>query len=223
VYNWNQGDLSIQERQIDFRIRTLQCLVLVLFALPAMAKDTSEPAHGKRTPSYTTEGAASCLRCHAGSEMRAVQAGPHFKPRNPGAPAFQHGCETCHGPGSIHVSRAHGGQGFPPLLAFGRGKDKAPRDEQVQVCMQCHGTEGEVRKTIGFFGSPHDRNSINCSTCHTVHAVEDPIGEREKQQATCYRCHRKVKTEHPRFETASMDIQVLKCSDCHDVHRPLPE
>jgi len=188
-----------------------------------MAQETSESAHGKRTPSYTEVGAASCLRCHSGSEMRAVQTGPHFDPQIPGTPATQHGCESCHGPGSIHVSRAHGGRGFPPLIAFGRGKDKAPRDEQVDACMQCHGAEGPIGKTIGFYGSPHDRKSINCSTCHTVHAAEDPVNERETQAATCYRCHRKAKTGHPRFESPSMDIDVLKCSDCHDAHRPLPQ
>jgi DmsE family decaheme c-type cytochrome len=199
----------------------LQCLILMLFALPAMALETSEPAHGKRTPIYTTEGVESCLRCHAGNEMRAVQSSPHFNLENPGSPAARHGCESCHGPGSIHISRAHGGQGFPPLLRFGRGKDKAPRDQQLAACMQCH--EIDSGGTIRFFGSPHDRNNINCSTCHTVHAADDPIGEREKQAATCYRCHRKAKTEHPRFEASSMNIDVLKCSDCHDVHRPMPE
>lgn len=201
----------------------LQCLFLVLFASPAMAQDTSEPAHSTRTPSYTEEGAAACLRCHSGSEMRAIQAGPHFNIKNPGAPASNQYCESCHGPGSIHVSRAHGGRGFPPLIEFGRGKDKSPRDVQLNACMQCHGAEGEVSRIIGFYGSPHDRKSINCSTCHTVHAALDPISERETQVATCYRCHRKVKTDHPRFGSASMNIDVLKCSDCHDVHRPLPE
>jgi len=102
------------------------------------------------------------------------------------------------------------------LIAFGRGKDKAPRGEQIQACMHCH-------ESVGFVGSPHDRNSINCSTCHTLHAAEDPIQNREKQLATCYRCHRKAKAAHPRFEATSMNIDVLKCSDCHDVHRPLPE
>jgi len=114
----------------------LQCLILLLFALPAVAQETSEPRSGKRTPSYSEEGAESCLRCHAGSEMRAVQSGPHFNLKNPGAPATRHYCESCHGPGSIHVSRAHGGRGFPPLIRFGRGKDKSPRDEQLTACMQ---------------------------------------------------------------------------------------
>jgi len=188
-----------------------------------MAQDPSEPGHGKRTPSYTEEGVAGCLVCHSGSGMRAIQTGPHFDPQTPGVPAVEHGCESCHGPGSIHVSRAHGGRGFPPLTAFGRGKNKAPRDEQIQACMQCHESAGKSCRNIVFFGSPHDRKNINCSTCHTLHATEDPIKLRENQLTTCYRCHRKAKTDHPRFEAASMDIDVLKCSDCHDVHRPLPD
>ncbi|MEJ2384732.1 MAG: cytochrome c3 family protein [Xanthomonadales bacterium] len=99
----------------------------------------------------------------------------------------------------------------------------SPRDEQIAACMQCHGTAGEVRKTIGFFGSPHDRKMINCSTCHTVHARSDPIKDPEEQAATCFGCHRKMKSGHPQFDAESMNIHVLKCSDCHDVHRPLPE
>jgi len=153
--------------------------------------------------------------------MRAVQSGPHFNVHNPGAPAAADYCESCHGPGSIHVSRAHGGRGFPPLTEFGQGKGKAPREEQLAACLQCHGTEGVVRKTIGFIGSPHDLKSINCSTCHTIHATVDPIKNREQQAATCYRCHPKEKTGHPRFQSASMDIDRLPCSGCHDVHRAL--
>lgn len=208
---------------MDCRNHLLLCLALSLFALTVSAQETADPTPQKRTPSYSEEGAESCLRCHAGGEMRAVQSGPHFNLQNPGAPAAHHYCESCHGPGSIHVSRAHGGRGFPPLTEFGRGGDKAPREEQVAACMQCHGTVGEVRKTIGFFGSPHDRKNINCSTCHTVHAKSDPIKERDEQAATCYRCHRKMKTAHPQFDSDSMNIHILRCSDCHDVHRPLPE
>jgi DmsE family decaheme c-type cytochrome len=204
----------------------LLCLAVLLLVAAAQvtvsAQEPGDPVPRKRTPSYSDEGAASCLRCHSGPEMRAVQSGPHFNLQYPGAPTALHYCESCHGPGSIHVSRAHGGRGFPPLTEFGRGSDKAPREEQIAACMQCHGTAGEARKMIGFYGSPHDRRNINCSTCHTVHAASDPINNREEQAATCYRCHRKQRTGHPRFESPSMDIDVLPCSACHDVHRPLP-
>jgi DmsE family decaheme c-type cytochrome len=204
------------------RTPLLLCLLLTVLSTAASAQETADPARQLRTPSYSEKGAASCLLCHSGPDMRAVQLGPHFNLQNPGAPAAHHYCESCHGPGSIHVSRAHGGKGFPPLTEFGKGAERAPRDEQLAACLQCHGTEGAVRKTIGFIGSPHDRKNINCSTCHTVHAESDPINDREEQAATCYRCHRKMKTEHPRFESKSMDIDVLPCSACHDVHRPLP-
>ena len=201
----------------------LLCLALLLITMTATAQETVDPARQKRVPTYSEEGADTCLRCHSGGEMRAVQSGPHFNLKDPNAPAAHHYCESCHGPGSIHVSRAHGGRGFPPLTDFGRGEGKAPREEQLAACMQCHGAVGQVRKTIGFFGSPHDRKNINCSTCHTVHAERDPIKDREEQAAMCFRCHRKMKTGHPRFEAASMNIHVLPCAACHDVHRPLPE
>ncbi len=201
----------------------LLCLAIFLFPLSAPAQEAADPDAYARTPSYSEEGAESCLRCHSGGEMRAVQLGPHFNLQNPGAPATYHYCESCHGPGSIHVSRAHGGRGFPPLIDFGRGEKASPRDVQLNACMQCHGTVGEVRKTIGFYGSPHDRKNINCSTCHTVHAKVDPIMDRDEQAATCYRCHRKMRSEHPQFDAESMNIHVLPCSACHDVHRPLPQ
>lgn len=201
----------------------LLCLALSLFPVTVSAQETASLHNHERTPRYSEEGAESCLRCHAGGEMRAVQFGPHFNLQNPGAPAVHHYCESCHGPGSIHVSRAHGGRGFPPLTRFGRGEDRSSRDEQLAACMQCHGAAGEVRKTIGFFGSPHDRRSINCSTCHTLHARHDPIKDAEEQAATCYRCHRKMKSAHPQFDAESMNIHALRCSDCHDVHRPLPD
>ena len=69
-------------------IPLLLCLVSTLVAAPAVAQDTDAPARQKRTPSYSEEGAASCLRCHSGPDMRAVQSGPHFNLQNPGARAM---------------------------------------------------------------------------------------------------------------------------------------
>lgn len=208
---------------MDCRRLLFPSLALILISGAVTAEGPGRDPPQKRMPSYSEEGAGTCLRCHSGGEMRAVQSGPHFNLKIPAAPAAHHYCESCHGPGSIHVSRAHGGRGFPPLIDFGRGDDKAPREEQLAACMQCHGVEALVHKTIGFVRSPHDRKNINCSTCHTVHVGTDPIKDRDEQAATCYRCHRKMKTGHPQFDAESMNIHALRCSDCHDVHRPLPQ
>jgi DmsE family decaheme c-type cytochrome len=184
--------------------------------LHADLPDGSLPTH--RTPSFTTEGSAGCLRCHSGESMRVISQSPHGDTQNPQTPAALRGCESCHGAGSIHVSRAHGGRGFPPLTAFGRGADASAREEQLQACLGCHAQSASGRAPIAFFGSPHDRRTINCSTCHTVHAEVDPVSDRGHQAATCYRCHRRQRDEHPRFEDKGIEFDTLSCRTCHDVH-----
>lgn len=190
-------------------------LTAFLFCAQVGNADTGAPERQKRTPVYTENGAADCLRCHSGENIRAIQSSPHGN--------TEHGCESCHGPGSIHISRAHGGRGFPPLTQFGRGSDAAPREEQLQACLDCHSEEGASARVIGFIGSAHDRRTINCSTCHAAHAEFDPMAEQEQQFATCNRCHRRHLQTHPRFEDKSIDFDALKCSTCHDVHAAVTE
>jgi DmsE family decaheme c-type cytochrome len=197
------------------------CVFLLFFFFQAShayaEKAESSPA-ATRTPSFADGGSEACLRCHSGEKMRAIVSSPHGDTETPGSPFAGHGCESCHGPGSIHVSRAHGGRGFPPLTTFGRGKDVSPREEQIHACLACHANENTGARRIGFIGSVHDKRTINCSTCHKAHVETDPISNKEQQAKTCYRCHRKQKEEHPRFEGKSINFDALSCSTCHDVH-----
>jgi len=173
-----------------------------------------------RTPSFTKEGSETCLRCHSGEKMRAISASPHGDKEINGTPATAHGCETCHGPGSIHVSRAHGGRGFPSLTEFGRGSRGSPRDEKLHACLSCHADEKLGEMQTLFIGSAHDRPSINCSNCHNLHAETDPMSDKEAQTKACSRCHRRDIRDHPRFKEKSIDFDALSCSACHDVHAP---
>jgi DmsE family decaheme c-type cytochrome len=199
-------------------------LLLFLSVSPVYPEETESAAPAKRTPIFTEEGAEACLRCHSGEKMRAIASNVHGNADNPHTPASAQACEACHGPGSIHASRAHGGRGFPPLTTFGRGSDVSPRDEQLQACLGCHSGAGTGRAHIGFFGSVHDRRTINCSTCHQVHVETDPITDKDQQATTCFRCHRRQREEHPRFEGKSINFDALSCSTCHDVHlASLPE
>jgi DmsE family decaheme c-type cytochrome len=206
------------------RFASVFLLLFFFQGSPAYAGEADSSPSAKRTPSFAEEGAEACLRCHSGEKMRAIVSSPHGDNENQGSPFAEHGCESCHGPGSIHVSRAHGGRGFPPLTTFGRGEDVSPREEQIHACLVCHAEENTGTRRIGFVGSVHDKQRINCSTCHKLHVETNPITDKDQQAKTCYRCHRKQKKEHPRFEGKSIDYDALSCSTCHDVHYAvLPE
>jgi DmsE family decaheme c-type cytochrome len=204
-------------------MKTATFIIITLFFLCQSPTDSAAQETDRkptRAPGFTKEGSKSCLRCHSGEKMRAISAGPHGDTEIKGTPASAHGCESCHGPGSIHVSRAHGGRGFPPLTEFGRGSRGSPRDEKLHACLSCHADESMGEMQTVFIGSAHDRPSTNCSNCHMLHAESDPMSDRETQTKTCSRCHRRDIKDHPRFEEKSIDFDALSCSTCHDVHVP---
>ena len=196
---------------------------LALLSSLVLAQDPVGEPHRKRTPSYTGQGAEACLQCHSGPKMNAIAASAHGKPEITASPLAAQGCEACHGPVSIHVSRAHGGRGFPPLRTFGRGANVSPREEQIDTCLACHKEAIGGAGKIEFLGSPHDKRTINCATCHVSHVESDPIHDREHQASTCNRCHRRQIAEHPRFEDKSIDFESLACGTCHDVHKVVDE
>jgi len=197
----------------------LVCLTVVLVSSSLFAQEPVGEPYRKRIPKYTEENAQGCLQCHSGPKMHAIAAGAHGDQRSLDSPLARQGCEACHGPGSIHVSRAHGGKGFPSMISFGRGSEVSERDVQIDTCLACHREEIGSVAVIEFRGSPHDRRTINCVTCHVSHVESDPMHDREQQFSTCNRCHRKLIAEHPRFEDKSIDFDALACGTCHDVHK----
>jgi len=172
----------------------------------------------RREPQFTTGGTESCLVCHSGDKMQAIRLGAHGEHAGKQTPMNDKGCESCHGPGSFHVSRAFGGPGFPPLIRFGTGQDDSPRQVQLEACLNCHRQVVDGREATPFVGSPHDQGRFNCSTCHVLHVAQDPLADWETQAALCYKCHGRMRTQHNQFEGKGIDLSSLACSACHDVH-----
>lgn len=200
------------------KLLMLICAILLSFSTLSMAQESDRVAPVKRQASYTRDGSDGCLRCHSGEEMRAVANSVHGNLENMYAPLASKGCEACHGPGSIHVSRAHGGAGFPKLIDFGRGKKYSPRETQIEACLACHHYEKGGTSPIEWTSSSHNRKSINCSTCHKVHVETEPMHVADTQVAMCSRCHRKDLKEHKHFEESNIDWESLACGTCHNVH-----
>lgn len=195
-------------------------LFMLFFTLvwEVSAEESDPPTRVNRTASFTKDGTESCLRCHSGEMMRAIAASSHGNMENMFAPLASQGCEACHGPGSIHVSRAHGGAGFPKLVNFGRGKAFSPRDQQVEACLACHEDNDGGTMGIEWYSSAHNRKSINCSMCHTIHERLNPMRDKETQVGKCKKCHKKNLKEHRHFEEKNIDFDSLPCGTCHNVH-----
>jgi len=197
----------------------LACIVLLSVLLTGRASLTPGGGVGfERRPHFTGERADACLPCHSGEDIESGADGPHGKLSNPAAPYSKEACESCHGAGSFHVSRAHGGRGFPGLLRFGRGSGFSSRREQVQACLACHENDKSGAPLIGFTKSDHDINPIICSDCHTVHTAPRQMSDPSAQTGACTRCHGQQKVGHPKRNVNPPGLNRQKCSTCHDVH-----
>lgn len=166
-------------------------------------------------PQFTTDGSEQCLSCHAGENMTIMAETPHGKLDNPHSPYSKQGCESCHGPGSVHVSRSGGGAGRPFLLSFKGGDNVA---EQNAACLGCHSQAMGELEAMTWTGSLHDRPNMTCQRCHDSHSTEQPMKDQAKQLANCRRCHSRHIREHPQFEDKGILFEELSCSTCHDVH-----
>lgn len=172
---------------------------------------------------YTEEGSEACLFCHSSDRMSLIADTSHGDTQNPDSPLSKHGCESCHGPGSLHVSRSRRGKGRPPMIDF-REESKTPIQVQNDACLECH-KKGGVQGEEGFTwnGSIHAEEDVTCSDCHSIHALKNPLKDRDSQAKICYACHEETAKEHPSFEDVGIEMDKLSCWDCHAVHDLLPE
>ena len=124
-------------------------------------------------------------------------------------------CESCHGPGGMHSSRAGGGVGRPLLIAFEETDDAK---EQNAACMSCHvETMGDL-EGFAWVGSLHEAADMTCQDCHKSHSTDRAMRDPTEQRANCSGCHRRQIDRHPRCEGRGIEFDKLECSACHWVH-----
>ena len=158
------------------RAKNLPGLLAVAAGLALFASQALPVAEAQQ---YTEEGTERCLLCHAELRMTLIADTPHGDASNPDTPFGQRGCESCHGPGSFHVSRSGGSQGRPKMLVFGENS-ATPREKQVEVCMGCHVANIDELLKINAHANARgarDMMDLSCSSCHTIHQVPEHMAE----------------------------------------------
>ena len=222
------GRKAVKLRRIyfvyDIAIPIFTIGLILLFVTPASHAEQQGTKKARSTGApqaqYTTEGTEGCVRCHGAERITSMEKTAHGDKENPQTPYAKHGCESCHGPGSLHVSRARGGRGFPLLIAFREGE---PVHRQTEACIGCHGKDADKQKGMEWSGSVHDNVDMTCVSCHQLHIEGDPLKEQKAQREVCAECHSEQITDHPRFEQAGIVFDKLTCYECHDVHQLISE
>lgn len=175
---------------------------------------------------YASGGADACLECHDQTEKHPVLSilgTPHGVTSDDRAPlGSQHACQTCHGPSAAHMQEPADGQ---PRAAVGvRFGPEVPVDAQNDACLACH--KGAAR--MNWIGSQHESQDVTCVSCHTVHALEDPVLKknidptrfaRDGQAEVCFTCHMEQRAQmQQRVSSHPLREGKMECSSCHNPH-----
>lgn len=146
-------------------------------------------------------GSAECGTCHDDVQAGFATAS-HAKLLAKGENGLDMGCESCHGPGSLHAE-AGGGKGT--ILNPGDSPD---------TCYHCH------LQVKGQFHLPNahpvEKGMVTCNECHDPHQGDAVARDTslEGQSATCASCHVAQRGPYVFEHEALRD----GCTACHEAH-----
>lgn len=162
----------------------------------------------------TLTGDAACTRCHDENENKPILSMYQTK-HGVKADGRTPGCQSCHGTSLGHQRNVggSGGKRTPPDVTFGLHAKADPK-AQAGACLTCH----SGGKRAMWEGSHHESRDVPCAACHTVHAKQDPMVTKTKQQEVCFGCHKTQRAQSHLTSTHPLVAGKVTCSDCHNPH-----
>jgi predicted CXXCH cytochrome family protein len=166
-------------------------------------------------------GSKECEQCHE-ELYKNFQTADHAVLTMGGPNVLNAGCESCHGPGSIHSES--GGEtklaysftpGRPVANDFG-ASGVTPNARAVEnVCFTCH---ADVRGQFNLASHhPVPEGRMTCIECHPPHKGTAHLGGStalKSQDDTCLKCHPTQRGPYV-FEHEAMHEG---CTSCHGAH-----
>ena len=166
-------------------------------------------------------GAKECEQCHE-ELYRNFQTADHARLIAEGTNAINAGCESCHGPCSLHSDS--GGEVKPPY-SFTAGRPQSssygarvavqPARATETICYQCH---TDVRGQFNLPSHhPVPEGKLSCTACHSPHKGSIYIGGGTSllsANESCFRCHPAQRGPYV-FEHEALREG---CTICHTPH-----
>jgi len=165
-------------------------------------------------------GSKECEQCHE-EIYRDFATADHARLISAGPNALQAGCESCHGPASLHSDS--GGEVMPPytftsgrpLAALGARPALAPARATENVCYTCH---ADLRGRFNLPSHhPVPEGKMSCTECHNPHkgSIYKSGGTRMlSQNDGCLQCHPAQRGPYVFGHEAMHE----GCTTCHEPH-----
>ena len=191
--------------KITYRVFFPEILVILLFAFPACY--TLEHSMNLAMPDMpegaTYVGSETCGNCH---EELAQQFGStiHGRIAEFEVMGSMTGCESCHGPGSLHQEEGDSSK----IIYY----SELEPEHSTAMCLKCHDDGNQMI----WRGSEHHMSNVGCTDCHKVHLSKGILKAEDPE--LCYGCHREqqAKTSFPSHHPIREGK--MTCSECHQQH-----
>ena len=182
--------------------------VALLLGCTTLGKRANVIKAPELAPGATYLGSEACLDCHEGFESDRFNV--HMRIAGfEVAGGYKTGCESCHGPASLH---AEGDGDTEKILRF--GEEGLEPEEVAGVCTTCHSAEGQMH----WAGSAHAENGVACTECHKIHKNSNKNLLAKKEIDLCATCHQDVVTQGYMMSHHPIKEGKMGCSDCHNTH-----
>ena len=183
----------------------LAALLLFGWSLTGLDRAPTDTTLGVVTVAAAQEpdpfvGNAMCVRCHSevAGAMTAVSHGG-----GAGSALVDRGCQSCHGPGRLHVQRPEDESRHPTIR-------RLLVTEQEALCTSCH-------TAVPPFDATHATAQVTCAGCHVFHQRQAATSTAQAAQPNCLACHAGADgfDELHDYDIEAMRAGTVTCASCH--------